>query len=122
MSEKTFSFLLESICEWHKCSALSYLSSPDYKEFPGSYQALLSQVFQQFCEMLTKAKEENEMFKKQEARKLQREQKAAEERERKAKLGITEDAPTTKKGKRPPPKEEKCIIDNLLDEVRWNIF
>lgn len=61
--------------------------------------------------------QENEQFKKLEARRLAREKKAAEEKARKEKLGIT-DEPKVKKGKIPPPKEEKCIIDNLLDEVK----
>ena len=74
-------------------------------------------VFHQFCEALSKAKEENENFKKIEARRVAREKKAAEEAARKAALGIV-DEPKKKKGRIPPPKEEKCIIDNLLDEVR----
>ena len=58
---------------------------------------------------------ENDQFKKQEKRRIDREKKEAEEKARREKLGI-KDKP---KGKRaPPPMEEKSIIDNLLDEIK----
>ena len=74
-------------------------------------------VFQQFSEALLKAKEENEQFKKLEERKRKQEEKAAEEKARREKMGITEE-PKKVRGKVPPPKEEKSVIDDLLDEVR----
>ena len=58
---------------------------------------------------------ENDQFKKQEKRRIDREKKEADEKARREKLGI-KDKP---KGKRaPPPMEEKSIIDNLLDEIK----
>lgn len=72
-------------------------------------------MMKQFCEKLTKAKDENEQFKKQEKRRIEREKKEAEEKARREKLGIKEKP----KGRRaPPPIEEKSIIDNLLDEIK----
>lgn len=61
--------------------------------------------------------QENEQFKVQEKRRLAREKKQAEEKARKEKLGI-KDEPRKLKGARPPPKEETCIIDNLMNEIR----
>jgi len=73
-------------------------------------------VFKQFCENIKKARDENEQFKKQEKRRVDREKKAEEERLRKEKLGI-KDEPRKKGGRIPPPKEV-CIIDNLMDEIK----
>ena len=59
--------------------------------------------------------QENEQFRKTEKRRIEREKKEADEKARREKLGIKEKP----KGKRrPPPIEEKSIIDNLLDEIK----
>ncbi|XP_028397616.1 inverted formin-2-like [Dendronephthya gigantea] len=67
-------------------------------------------IFKTFCDHLDKAKEENELRRKQEAKQAERERRK-KEAESKGKNKI--------KGKpKPVIQEEECIIDNLLKEIR----
>ena len=77
------------------------------KNLPNSHFDMLIFFFQLL--------QENEQFKKLEKKRLEREKKEADEKARREKLGIKDEP---KKRGRPPPVEEKCIIDNLLDEIK----
>ena len=82
-----------------------------------------SRFFEIVCASIFKPLfQENEQFKKQEKRRIEREKRAAEEKAKKIARGETVDQsdgkPGLRKTKKPPRVEEKCVIDSLMDEIK----
>jgi len=71
-------------------------------------------IFKQFCDNINTAKKENEQFKIQEKKRLERERKKKEMEEKQKQKG---EKMKTKKPSVIEP-EETCIVDRLMDEIR----